>query len=74
MFLMGFLMKGLDKIDEQRDQAIDAMIQRTIVYGLDGKGTPGKASWATVYESLRNTNAEEGTTKRKETNGKTARP
>jgi hypothetical protein len=54
MFLMGMLMKGLDKIDEQRDAAIDQMIQRTIYYGLDGEtSSPGKPSWAMVYKSLR---------------------
>lgn len=54
MVFMGILMRGLDKIDEQRDAAIDRMIQKTTYYGLDGKtNSPGKPSWATVYQSLR---------------------
>lgn len=54
MVVLSLLMKGLDKIDQQRDEAIDKLIQRTTYHGLDGKtAQPGKPSWATVYESLR---------------------
>jgi hypothetical protein len=54
MVFFGLLMKGMDKIDEQRDAAIDRLILKTTYHGLDGKtSSPGKPSWATVYESLR---------------------
>lgn len=49
--ILGLLLKVIDRIDEQRDQAIDDLIARTTYYGLDGK-TPGKATWGTVAEAL----------------------
>lgn len=57
MFVMSFLMKGLDRIDEQREKALDNLILRTTYYGLDGKAAaPGKPTWAMVYESMRRNN------------------
>jgi len=45
-------MKVIDKIDEQRDQAIDNLITKTTYYGLDGSKTPGKATWGTVADTM----------------------
>ncbi len=53
MVILGLLMKVIDKVDEQRDQAIDNLITKTTYYGLDGSKTPGKATWGTVAEALR---------------------
>ena len=54
MLIMNWVMKGLDKIDEQRDAALDHLIQKTTYFGLDGKSqSPGKPNWATVYASLK---------------------
>jgi hypothetical protein len=54
-------MKVIDRIDEQRDQAIDNLITKTIYYGLDGSKTPGKATWGTVADTLRRKRNEEAT-------------
>jgi len=51
--ILGLLLKVIDKIDEQRDQAIDDLIARTTYYGLDGKASPGKMTWGMVAETWR---------------------
>jgi len=53
MLIMGMLLKALDKIDEQRDQAIDNLILKTTYHGLDGKAPPGKMTWGMVVEAWR---------------------
>jgi hypothetical protein len=61
MVMFGLLMKVIDKIDEQRDQAIDNLITKTTYYGLDGSKTPGKATWGTVADTMRRKRNEEAT-------------
>ncbi len=56
MVMFGLLMKVIDKIDEQRDEANDNLILKTTYYGLDGKASPGKMTWGMVAETWRNEN------------------
>jgi len=50
VFILGALLSGLEKMEEARNRAVDAVIERTKQQGMPG--CQKAASWGDVYDSI----------------------
>lgn len=73
MFLMGLLGKGVDKLEKAKQKTLDDLFARRGCSQADLRARIelAKRKGEALQERI---NAKESTTKRKETDGKTARP
>jgi hypothetical protein len=76
MVILSLALKALTKIDEQKDRAVDNLIERTKYHGMPGSGHVGtQGGWGAVYKILkeqdhgRKTSPKAGQTKKSKERG-----
>ena len=64
----------LEKVEEQKERAVDDLIARTKYYGMPGTGHVGsEGGWGAVYKTLKDQQEHERRTKTHQEMGQTAK-
>ena len=71
---MAAVLKMLEKVEEQKERAVDDLIARTKYYGMPGTGHVGtEGGWGAVYKTLKDQQEHERRTKTPQEMGQTTK-